>query len=91
MMSALQKDGPCHLTNRDGEVVEVRLTNEIINQALHIQEGKKQSSAMKLTPSKKKMVFSFVTNREQTKLTKRTKIVAIALVPSIVCLYANAI
>ena len=56
-MTTLQDNGTCRIIGKDGGLVEVLITREIVTQALHLLEGNHKVNAMKLALEGKKSVL----------------------------------
>ena len=57
LMTTLKDDGTCHLTYKDGELVEVKINGPMVFAALLIREGNHQYYNMKLKNKEKFWMF----------------------------------
>ena len=57
LLTMLQEDGTCMLSDLEGEPMELNLTPNIVMRALKIQEGNHNISNMKLNPGDPLIAF----------------------------------
>ena len=79
LLTTLEEDGSCRLTDEHGEQVLVNISNETVVRALHIQEGNYDTSAMKLSLKEKLTVFKADKPKEGVYLELRDDRVKLAL------------
>ena len=58
LLTTLQEDGACMLSNFEGEPIEVNLTQDIVVKSLRLQEGNHVISSMKLTLGDRMLAFT---------------------------------
>ena len=57
LLTTLQEDGTCMLSDLEGEPMELNLTPDIVTRALKIQEGNHNISSMKMNPGDRLIAF----------------------------------
>ena len=57
LMNTLQEDGIYQLTHKDGEVVKLNLSKDIVTKALMLKEGNNPLSSMRLTATYRSLTF----------------------------------
>lgn len=58
LLSTLQEDGTCTLTDKDGEKVQVNITSDLIVRAFKLNEGGYDTSSLKLTLKDRAATFT---------------------------------
>ena len=68
LMTSITEDGIAQMTNKDDEVVQVQITNKLINEALHFKVDclGLVAQAIQLTVSKRKATFQGMTEQVNT-------------------------
>ena len=57
LMTTLQEDGTCHLTHKDGEVIELNLSKDIVTKALRLKEENNPLNFRKLLATNRHLTF----------------------------------
>ncbi|MCO5581474.1 hypothetical protein L7F22_035359 [Adiantum nelumboides] len=57
LVTTLQEDGTCKMTNQEGHEVELQLSSKIVTDALQLKEGSLMISNMKLSTEERSVAF----------------------------------